>query len=114
MAYALNLKLPESLLAKPFSRNWGGGMVSCCKHPGVDPFVFEVVLLAGGIKCSVNLYQTNAILCSDKKGPGPKAQLSPSKVQVLAKRRQTSIRYPSVPRPCLAVIAEGDRRPGPQ
>ena len=29
----------------------------------------------------------NVILCSDKKGQGPKAQLSPSKVQALATRR---------------------------
>ena len=32
----------------------------------------------------------NIILCLDKKGPGPKAQLLPSKVPILVKRRQLS------------------------
>ena len=38
----------------------------------------------------INIHQTNGILYSDKKEPGPKAQLSPSEAQVLAKRRQVS------------------------
>jgi len=33
----------------------------------------------------------NVILCPDKKGQSPKAQHSPSKVPVLAKRRQISV-----------------------
>ena len=33
----------------------------------------------------------NVILCLDKKGQGPKAQLSPSKSPVLANRRQISV-----------------------
>ena len=39
----------------------------------------------------VNLYKMNVILCPDKKGQSPKAQHSPSKVPVLAKRRQISV-----------------------
>ena len=39
---------------------------------------------------SVNPYLTNVILCSDKKGQGLQAQLSPSEVQILLKRRQIS------------------------
>ena len=38
----------------------------------------------------VNPYQTNAILCPDKKGHGPKAQLWLCKVPVLAEKRQSS------------------------
>ena len=37
-----------------------------------------------------NLHQTNVILCSDKKGPGLKAQLSSSEVPILAEKRQIS------------------------
>ena len=53
-------------------------------------------------------------LCSDKKGWGSQTLLSPSEVQVLAKRRQISTdgslraRSPDSP----AVIAEGARLPG--
>ena len=38
----------------------------------------------------INPYQTNVILCPDKKGQCPKEQLSPSKVLCLARRRQSS------------------------
>ena len=37
-----------------------------------------------GNKVSINPYQTTVILCSDKKGQGLQAQLSPSEVQILA------------------------------
>ena len=37
-----------------------------------------------GNDVSVNTYLTNVILCSDKKGQGLQAQLSPSEVQILA------------------------------
>ena len=43
--------------------------------------------MRSGHDVPVNLHQINVILCSDKEGQGPKAQLSPSKVQVLAKMR---------------------------
>ena len=39
----------------------------------------------------INLYQTNVILCADKKGWGPEIQLSPSEVLVLARRKQISV-----------------------
>ena len=61
-------------------------MVSGCKLLGVRSFVPEVRSQSGN-DVPVNLHQTNVILCSDKKGQGPKAQLLPSKVLVLAKRR---------------------------
>ena len=64
-------------------------MVSCCEHPGVRSFVFEVGSWSGN-DVPVNLYQRNVILCHGKKGQGPKVQLSPSKVPVLAKTRQIS------------------------
>lgn len=60
----------------------------------------------------VNLYQTNVLLCPDNKVPSPRAQPSPSKVQVLAKRRPTSVggslraRFPdSVQLPSLRSLA---------
>ena len=61
-------------------------MVSRCKLPGVRSFVLEVGSWSDN-SIPVNLYQMNAILCSDKKRQGLEAQLSPSKVQVLAKGR---------------------------
>ena len=45
--------------------------------------------------------KTNAILCYDKKGQGPKAQLSPFEVQALAKRRRGLCAGQS---PCLGSI----------
>lgn len=61
-------------------------MVSCCRLLGVRFFVLEVRSWSGN-DVLVILYEMNVILCSDKKGQGPKAQLLPSKVLVLAKRR---------------------------
>ena len=57
-------------------------MVSCCRLLGVRFFVLEVRSWSGN-DVLVILYQMNVILCSDKKGQGPKAQLFPSEVQVL-------------------------------
>ena len=65
-------------------------MVNCCKLPGVRSFVPEVRSRSGN-NVPVNLCQINFILYPDKKGQSPKAQLSPSKVPVLAKRRQISV-----------------------
>lgn len=63
---------------------------------------------------SINLYETNIILYSDKKRKVPKAQLSPSKVQVLAEEADLSwwLSWGQVPRTYPAVIAEGARHPG--
>ena len=43
--------------------------------------VSEPLFLRSGNNVPINLHQTNVTFCSDKKGEGPKAQLSPSKVQ---------------------------------
>ena len=64
-------------------------MVSYCKL-GVKSFVLEVRLRSGK-DVPVNLDQTNVIPCSDKKGPGPKAQLPPSEVQVVAEKKPISV-----------------------
>ena len=61
-------------------------MVRCCRLLGVRFFVLEIRSWSGNDVLLI-LYQMNAILCSDKKGQGPKAKLLPSKVLVLAKRR---------------------------
>ena len=61
-------------------------MLSSCKLLGVRSFVPEVRSQSGN-DVPVNLHQTNVILCSDKKGQGLKAQLFPSEVKDLAKRR---------------------------
>ena len=54
--------------------------------------VSEPLFLRSGNTVPVNRHQTNVILCPDKKGQGPKAQLSPSEVlPVLAKRREISV-----------------------
>ena len=70
-------------------------MVSCCKLLGVRAFVLEVRSWSGH-NVPVNLHQINVILSSDRKGQGPMAQLSPSEVQVRAKRRG-SLRGASYP-----------------
>ena len=88
-----DLKTPHS--PKTFNkalfqeRQWWS-MVSCCKLLGVRAFLLEVRSQSGN-DLLVTLYQTNVILCSNKKRQAPKAQLSPSKVQVLAKRKQISV-----------------------
>ena len=61
-------------------------MVICCKLLGVRAFILEVRSWSGN-HVPINLYQTNVILRPDKKGQGPRAQLSPSKASFLAKRR---------------------------
>ena len=66
------------------------GVVSCGKLLGVRSFVLEV-RSRSGIHVPVNLYQMNVILCSDNKGKGPQAQLSPSRVLDMAKRRHISV-----------------------
>ena len=93
-------KVTESFHQTPFkSKRYGRDVVSCCKRPGVRSFVLEVGSWSGN-DVPINLYQKNVILCHDKKGQGPRVQLSPSKVPVLAKRRQSSVgssfraRYP--------------------
>ena len=62
-------------------------MVSC--RLSVRSFVPESWSWSGNIP--INLYQMNAILCSDKKGQNPKVQFSPSQVPDLTKRRQISV-----------------------
>ena len=66
------------------------GVVSCCRLLGVRSFVLKVRSWSGN-DVPVYLYQMNVILCPDQKGQSPKAQPSPSKVQVLAKRRESSV-----------------------
>ena len=51
-------------------------MVSCCRLLGVKPFILDVKPWKGK-DVPVNLYVMNLILCPDKKGRDPKAQLSP-------------------------------------
>ena len=89
------------------------GMVSCCRLLGVRSFVLEVQSWSGNNVC-VNLYQMNVILCPDKKGQNPKAQLSPSKVRVLAKRiadLSWQLLQGQIPISGPAVIPEEDRHP---
>ena len=80
-----------------------------CKLLGVIFFVLEVRSQSGN---NVSLPK-NVTLCPSKKGPSPKAQLSPPKVLVLAKRRRSSagssLRATSPD--CPAVISEGARCP---
>ena len=66
------------------------GVVSCYRLPGIRSFVLEVRSWSGN-NVPENLYQMNVILCLDQKGQSPKAQLLPSKVPVLAKRRKISL-----------------------
>ena len=56
-------------------------MVSCCKLLGIRAFAVEVRSWSGN-HVPVSLYQTNVILCPDKKGPCSEAKLSLSKVLI--------------------------------
>ena len=51
----------------------------------------ERSLLRPGSDLPVDLYQTNVALRPDRKGQGPKAHLSPSKLPVLIERKQISV-----------------------
>ena len=95
------LKNPKSLKlsAKPFYRKGEGGVQLV-----VAKFLLsDTSFLRSGHDVPVNLHQ-NAILCSDKKGQGLKAQLSPSEVQALAVRRgslRAPVTLPRSPAPSL-------------
>ena len=91
------------------------GTVGCCRLLGVRSFVFEVWSRSGN-DVPINLYQMHVILCPDKKGQNPKAQLSPSKVRVLAKRivdLSWQLLQGQVPTPYPAVFPERARHPTP-
>ena len=64
-------------------------MVSCCRLLDVRSFVLEVRSWSGN-DVLINLFLMNVIVCSDKE-QSPKAQFSPSKGPVRAKRRQISV-----------------------
>ena len=91
MAHALR----STKLLKTFSKDLlkakgeGGTWLTVVNFLVVRSFALEVRSWSGK-DVPVNLYQMNVILCPDKKGQGSKVQLSPSKVPVLAKRRQSS------------------------
>ena len=82
-------------LLKTFSKDLlkakgkGGTWLTVANFLVVRSFALEVRSWSGN-DVPINLYQINVILCPDKKGQGSKVQLSPSKVPVLAKRRQSS------------------------
>ena len=90
-----NLKTPQ----KPFSRKDEGGEGLVVANFSVSGTLF--LRSSHGQEVPVNLHPKNVIPCSDKKGQGPKAQLSTCDIQVLAKRRQISAA--SFLRPCSAV-----------
>ena len=88
-------------------------VVNCCRLLGVRSSVLEVRSWSAN-HVPVNLCKINVILCPDKKGQSPKAQLSPSKVPVLAKRRQISVGkllWGQILTTCPTVIPEGARPP---
>ena len=68
---------PKVLSKALFSEKGGPWLVA------TNSLVSESLFLRSGNNVPLNLYQTNVILCSVKKGQGPKAQLFPSEVQVL-------------------------------
>ena len=74
VAHALRTpKLLKAFSKALFSETWGSGLVSCCR---VQILVFEASSWSGD-DVPVNLYQTNVILCPDKKEPGPKHSCCP-------------------------------------
>ena len=84
-------KITESSHQSPLKSKKGeGGMRLVVANLLVRSFVLEVRSWPGD-DVSVNHYQMNVVLWLDKKGQGAKVQLSPCKVLVLAKRRQSSV-----------------------
>ena len=76
-----DLKCPKSgkALSKTLAlHRFGRDLVSCYKLLGVRAFVLEVRSCSGN-NVPVNLQLMNVILCPDKKGEGPDAQLSPQR-----------------------------------
>ena len=85
--YLKNHKLPESCQQSPFLGKVREGHGELLHFLMSDP----LLLRSGHGHVTTSLQtSTKQILCSDKKGKGPQAQLSPSEVQILAKRRQIS------------------------
>ena len=74
-----NPKLPESSQQSAFLGKVRGSVVSRYRLLCIRAFVLEVRSWSGN-DVPINFYQTNIILCSDRKGPGSKAQLSPSEL----------------------------------
>ena len=74
-----SLKLPESSQQSPFTEKVREGhVVVANKVLSVSSFFIEVRSWSGK-NVSIHLHQINVTLCSDEKGQGPKAYLSPSK-----------------------------------
>ena len=87
---ALCLKNPnyQQFSAEPFSRK---GV------RGTNVLVSNPLFLRSDDKVPANLHQASIILCSDKKGQGPKAQPSTSEFQVLAERRGSLCQLVTLP-----------------
>lgn len=123
MAHALKASDSPKAFSKILSQG-REGRISCgrpgrawlvvCSLLGFRSFVLEVRSRSGN-DVPVNLHQINVIFCSDKKGRGPKAQLSSSEVQVLLRGGRAQVAAPSGPGPRThtADLTEGARRPGP-
>ena len=87
-------------------------MVGCCRLLRVRSFALQVRSRSGN-DVPVSLSQMDVIICPDKKGQSPKAQLSPSNVPALPKRRQITVgsSFKARSQTCPAVIPEGARHP---
>ena len=86
--YALKTPTPQKFSAEPFSRK---GV------RGTNVLVSNPLFLRSDDKVPANLHQASIILCSDKKGQGPKAQPSTSEFQVLAERRGSLCQLVTLP-----------------
>ena len=100
-----HLKVTESFHQAPLKAEAKGGVWLVV----ADFLVSDPLLLRLGHSQVMMFLQISVILCPDKKGQRPKAQLSLSKVPVLVKRRQ--LLQEPVPTPCSAVIPEEARHP---
>ena len=74
-----------------------------------EPLFFSQVMVRQ--PCSRKSLSNKCYCLSDKKEPGPKAQLSSSEVQVLIRWGNWPLAQGWVPRPCPAIILEGARLP---
>ena len=124
------LRLDRERFIKGYARKWVGHAIKPPNSPKVfskalfsekgrpwfvaaSSLVSESFFLRSGNNIPLNLYQTNVILCSVKRGQGPNAQLFPSEVQALTEGPPLVAPSGTGPQTAQLLLAEGARCPGP-
>ena len=114
MAHALRSpKLLKAFIKALLKKLMRREVASCCELFGVKSFVLEVRSWSDN-NVPVSPYQVNFYSLSWQEKQGPKAQLSPPKVPILAKRRQVSVGSSFSARPPHPAQLSSLKEPGAQ